>query len=581
MSFHPKILRFVFTLAVIAGVIFLAHQGYCYYEDPNEDGYCVILMRGDFTGGPQTLPNTSGFWTGLTYPVKALYTIKGDADWYGIFMTVGYGLLLFQIAQILPFIYSGLKKITSKWVAIVVICISAVLFSENLFLWQLTRLSLLLSGISFFKIWLNLNDTQHTRQYKWASYVFNVLCFSYAAFIRSEPAAVNFAVWLPLVMLDYINGTTLKKYVAFVPLLVVIGIIAFITNTPTNQADSNYLAFRKYQFSFFDYKQPAGTLNIRTAEDSMIYAAATTAFLSDSAKLNTAYFKRIGMMPMDKTPSALPYYFRNLSTGPGKIKKAWSKIATGSPAFLLFYWLCFLVGMVIIYITAKEKMFWYLLSQLWPVILFLGITTFMKMENRVLVPMMWCFLIQNLVWCFFLTGEKHISTKLASVLALIFVFVGLAIGKADTARVYNRWKLKQYEEAQADKLMQNINTRTEKIIVVNDNACSKLAIRPFKPRYVFTDKKIVCLNYFQLFWLAGYGPYMESVCGKSDLPGIVKALYEQKNNVLFISKPARMEMIKDYFGVLYHFNLPYTAVDATVNTNSNLKNSEAYLYRFI
>ena len=584
MSAASKLLRPLVTLIAIAGFLYLAHSGYSYYEDPNEDGYCAIIMRGDFTGGPEVLPNSSGFWTGLTYVVKGLFTLKPEFDWYGIFVGAGYALLIFQIAQIVPLLYSGLKKLTGKWITAIIFCSCAAFLSENLFLWQFMRLSMLLSCISMFSIWLSLKDEESSVTHKRTGYLFNVLCFTYAACLRPEPAVLNLAIWMPLALLDYINGASFKKYAAFILPVLIIGVVFFTVNHPVNEADSNYLAFRKYQFSFFDYKQPVSSLKINTPQDSMIYMAATTAFLSDSAKLNPAYFKRIGIMPMDKTPSSIPYYFKNLASAPGKINRAIEKILAASPGLTVFYFFCMLCGFLLVYNLAREKVLWYLLAQLWPILLFLGITSFMKMENRVLVPMMWCFLIQNLIWCSSLAGNKGISLKSVRVFTVISLLVILPAVKLDATKIYLRWHSKQHEEAEADKLVQKINAQPENILVINDNACSKFDIRPFKRRYSFIDKKVVCLNYFQLFWLARYGPYMQSVCGRSDLVGIVENLERRKKDVIFVSKVNRMEFIENYFQVLYNMNLPYDLVDTTATQIPDApgkKNSEVTLYRFI
>ncbi len=584
MSVEQKLFRPILTFIAIAGLLYLAHSGYCYYEDPNEDGYCAIIMRGDFTGGPDVLPNSSGLWIGLTYALKDLFQWKPGIDWYGVIVASGYCFLLFQISQLIPLIYSGLKKTAGKWLTIALLFCIAVFFSENLFLWQFTRLSLLLSGLSLFRIWMDIRAKENPAPYSRSSYLLNVICFTYAACLRPEPAVLNLVIWLPLAMLDYVNGASFKKYTAFIPPVLIIGLLSVIVNHPINEADSNYLAFRKYQFSFFDYKQPVSSLKINTAKDSMIYTAATTAFLSDSANLNTAYFKRVGILPMDKTPSSIPYYFHNLSSGPGKIKRALEKLTIGSPGLTIFYFLCMLCGFAVVYAGGRKKLLWYALSQLWPIFLFLGVTVFMKMENRVLVPMMWCFLIQNLVWCYNLANDNRVSSKMTTMFAIIIMLIAAPAVKLDASKIYSRWTAKKHEEKEADKLAVSIHSQTTHIIVINDNACSKFYIRPFKPSYSFPGKKIICLNYFQLFWLASYGPYMESVFGKRDLPGIMEALKQRKNDVTFVSKINRMEFIENYLKVVYNMDLPYAPVDTsaiTAGKTPGAKNSEVTLYRFI
>ena len=584
MSFNSKIIRPAIVLLVITGFILLACKGYVYYDAPNEDGYCAIIMRGDFTGKPQTLPNPTGIWVGLTYLIKDLYTIQPDIDWYSVFTAGGYCLLLFQLAQILPGLFAGLKKICGKWGAVVVLSGSALLFSWNLLLWQFTTMTLLLSSLALFKIWLNLRDTERPRLYKWSSYLFNALCFIYAAVMRSEPAALSLLLWFPLVLLDYSSHQSFKKYVVFLLPLLAVAVISVVINIPFNNTDNNYLAFRKYQFSFFDFKQPSTSLSISNPKDSIIMFAASTGFVSDTAKLNPAFFKRIGMMPMDKTPTAIPYYLRNMAAGPGKIRKACIKLMAACPGVALFYFFFLFAGIFFVYKAAPPKIIRYLFAQLWPIFLFLGITSFMKMENRVLVPMIWCALLQNLVWCAYLAGDKRISGKPATALVILFLLVILPAVKLDITRAGISWKMKRYEELQMDNLVQQINFRNEKIIEVNDNACSKFYLRPFKARYEFRGKKTVCLNYFQLFWLEGYGPYMESVCGKRNIPDIVAALYQRKNEVIFVSKVARMELIESYFKSVYNMDLPFENIEVISSppgkTNRE-KNIDANLYRFI
>ena len=576
--------RFQLIIALFASALFvlLACKGYCYYED-GEDPFFTMLFKGEFTGGPQNIPNSLGAWTALSYLFTGLFQWQNNFDWYGAALLFSYCLLVVQLVFIAPVIYGYAKKTGPGWFVLLFLLTSAALFSEQFFLWQLTRVSLLLSGIVIFRIMLNIADKEITPANKRGSYLFNIACFTFAALIRPEPPALNLVVWLPIAGLGILHGVPLKKYVVLVLPIVIITGLSLVLNTSFNQTDRNYIEFRKYQFSLFDFQQPISSLNMANEKDSIIFEVCHKPFFADDKQINQAFFKRVGILPLDKTVSSIPYYFKNLASGPAKIILGLQKLMAYNPGLSLLYVLYLFAGIVFVFYQAPQNLLWYLLSQLFPIVLSLAITALMKMENRVMVPLLWCFLIQNLAWCATLAPDTFKTAGKNAYAHLFIAALILPLFCLDGSKVQGRWKSKKAELVAVTKLANDINSMPEKVIVVNENSLSKFYLRPFDVQQRFIQKKPIVIENFMLYFLPGYKQYMQSVCGSSNIDDIIKFLELNKQNVLMLGQPEKMELLKSYVSIIYGIDFRYEKIEAVSAPQTKAKGTpnRNNLYRII
>jgi hypothetical protein len=566
----------IIALLVIVVFALLAWYGIIYYED-GEDSYLNVLSRGMLTGGPETMPNPFGVWVGLTHIITWLFEWKINFDWYAAFEAIGYGLLIFQLVRLAPVLYCYLEKIAGKVLAIFILVSCAIIFSENLFFWAFTRVSLLLTGISLLRIWLCITPEKDFASIPKGFLAFNLFCFAYAALIRSEPAALNLVVWLPLIGLGMLNGVPLKNYRVFLIHVVIVVAISVFLNIPFNKTDSSYLAYRRYQFSLLDFRQSANSIRALSEKDSMMYLASHKSFSSDSRKLTPEFLDKIGVMPMDKTPAAIPYYLKNLSSAPAKIRNGWGKLVGSNPGLGILYLILLVAGGLLIIYKVADKFKWYLLSQLFLLFLCLAVTSFMKMENRVLIPLLWCFIIQNLVWCYGLTKSSAMEMKTSAPVFLVTVVLLLPIVLIDGGKAYGRWCYKRKEDIEMSRLVAEVNTLPQKTIVINISGIWKFNLHPFEPVLQLHNKKPISFDNFIISFLPKYGPYMKSVCGSSDVEDIAKYLEQNKKDVLVISSTGRMELIKSYLEVVYGIMFNYEIADpGTLH-----KKNDVILYRLI
>ena len=581
VSYNNKRFKIIFSLLLIGLFALLAIKGCFYYED-GEDPYLVMLAKGEFAGGPQNIPNSFGVWIGLTYVLKCLFQCCAGLDWYAVLMTLGYSLLILQLIRIFPLLFDTTERFLSRWPAIVVLGGCAILFGEHFFLWQLTRLSFFLSGLAILNMWLDLLAKEPVGNYK-LKQAFHLLCFTYAGLIRLEPAVLNLVFWLPLMGLGLLNGVRIRNYLV---LLLPVGIIltlSFIVNTPFNKIDKDYLDFRRYQFSLLDFQQPVNTLKIADAKDSVIYYAAKKAFLCDRQQVNPAFFDRIGILPMDKTPRSIPYYLQNLSSAPAKIKISVFKLLAWNSGFTLLYFIFLITGGLVVYDNQRKNLGWYLLVQLYPIMLYLAITALMKMENRVLVPMMWCALLQSIIAISMLARE-NVKDRRPVLPVLLAMLIILPIVSFDSVKIFNRWNARKTETVEMGKLIESVSAKPEKYVVINGNTLGRLYPQPYNTPQLFRAKTPLSIDNFMLFLSPGYPVYMQSVCGTSDLRGVFQFMSAHKDEVLIIGQTSRMDLLQQYFKTVYDMPVLYrtdTITNAVTNTGLNRGRDKIYFYHLI
>lgn len=526
--------------------------GICYYED-HEDPYLTVLSQGNLTGGPQLIPNTLGVWFGITRLMLVAYQHSPGFDWYAVCLLLGYILLIYQLVSAVINLQYHLNG--SKSIAYALLLVLAITFSENLLLWQLTRLSLLLAGISMFNMWYGLTFS-NSKKILSAKFLFSLACFTYAGIIRIEPATLVLALCLPLFIISFLLDKKLKAYLPLLMPAFVIIALSVLVNTSFNNTDSKYLEFRKYQFSLFDFKQPSSSMRLESYRDSVIFNAATLAFVNDSQNINPAFFKRIGVLPLDKTVSSIPHYFQNLSSAPLKLKRSAFRILEANAGLVLIYFFTSLFIGHSFFKSGGKCFYGFTLAQLWAIALYVGVTSFMKMENRVLAPMLWCFILINFsFWVYLLPEEALTLRKTLKWKAFIILIVVAAV--IDGNNTYRHWGYRLEDKSQTNALFTKLNQRQEQIIVVGATFISRLHLQPFSQNAVLSGKKLVSIDNCFYWMLPGYAPYVERVCGTSDAVGAVRNFEIQKQNVLFASTQGRIDLMQQYFSAVYNMPLNF------------------------
>ncbi|HWB62640.1 MAG TPA: hypothetical protein VG603_03945 [Chitinophagales bacterium] len=544
------LLLVVYALAAING---------CFYYEEGTEPYFTILTRGDFTGRPESIPNPYGFWMGITHVMKYLYIINNNFDWYAFFLLIGYLMLLIQLKPIVAIVGHTYKANTPKWLFSASVIIGAFAFSQNLVVWQGTRMPLLLAGAALFNMFNTITKKAPASKKRILTQGWNTLCFIYAAISRNEPAMLAVGIFVPFFLITCWLKPKIKSYAWPVVSFLTIGGMAVLLNIPFNQTDAQYLAFRKYQFTLWDFKQPLQTLHLKTNADSVTIAAANTQFQNDTNRINTAFFHRIGLLPLDKTPASMPYYFENL-TGVGKKLKERSQRMFEHHYALIFLYLLLTIFIPLLYNGAKEAKRWYWLANTYFVAMYLGLAIFMKMESRLFVPMLWCFILQNLVWfSLFENGGNKPAPQLNSIKITAYLIILAIIAFGQIKLYINEFRFLKDREARSVELVKTVCALPQKIVVVGIDVLDKLHPRPFGKPFEKCGKSFVSVDNGIHYMLSTYAEYMKGLTGSSQTDSIMHFLYSQHQNVVYMVDINRERMIENYFKVNYNCPLIFPA----------------------
>jgi hypothetical protein len=191
----------------------------------------------------------------------------------------------------------------------------------------------------------------------------------------------------------------------------------------------------------------------------------------------------------------------------------------------------------------------------------------MKMENRVLVPMIWCYLLINLVWCVYLLPTQQVAGKK---IMCLFIALITASTICESLGIYHRWYLRQLDNYGMTRIFKRLEEQPQNIIVVNANYLAKLHLQPFKTETHLKNKKLVSIDNCFYYMLPAYASYMKTLCGSDEPVKVMECLKQQKENTVFISSPARIEMLKGYFNTVYNMPLDFKTDSASQRESNKL-----------
>ncbi|HWB62082.1 MAG TPA: hypothetical protein VG603_01135, partial [Chitinophagales bacterium] len=300
------------------------------------------------------------------------------------------------------------------------------------------------------------------------------------------------------------------------------------------------------------------TMQLNTPSDSIKLIAAVKAFWIDSEQINTAFFNKIGLLPMDKTPSAAPYYLRNLKPGLHKLIKAGRNIWAEYPGLVWAYFFFLFSGLWLIYRHNRAVFISSLFAQTWGIMLFTGITVLMKMETWVLAPMIWCAIMVNAIWCIkVLSGNGLVKSKALSLSigAGVMLSAVLLGGTVD----FMKWKSYRHELHTMDEIRQAVNKLPQHNVLASLSFMIRLHTQPFQPKPLY-NKSLICLDNWFLFLYPEFNTFMDREFGTAQPVKAMQALLAKRDDVVFVSTIDRADMMSRYFNTVHNMALNFSGV---------------------
>ena len=96
--------------------------------------------------------------------------------------------------------------------------------------------------------------------------------------------------------------------------------VSIFVNIPKTPEEAYYLKIRPYEFALTDFDRGSAEVYLQSKEDSVIFNSCVNFFFADSAKCNLPFFEKIGVIPLDKTPSSLARRILHFQFQQNKIK---------------------------------------------------------------------------------------------------------------------------------------------------------------------------------------------------------------------------------------------------------------------
>jgi hypothetical protein len=496
------------ALAIVIDIAFI-FADLSYYEE-GADTFIKNTLAGAFTGQPALPPFSFGAHFILSAIYLQFYKLFPSIPWYDIF-TLIYSCFAFFL------VFTALSLSSQSRSFLLVFILGVLLFLDNLFLIEVTRISLTIAlTCSFLLLHGKITLSPWLR-----TVVIFGLCLS--VFVRIESFILGTALMVPLV---FIYPESIKKIINILPAVALSLVLMVLLNYDWTERDAEYNDIREFQFVLLDYEVEENT-NYSNKKDSIAMAAAHAFFLNDPAIINTALLAKY-LPVLDKNPLHLNEYLFKTDFSLQSFKEKYYRLD------FKYIMLWILLGLYIVTLKIHGRISNKLMAFS---ILYLSILCciflFMKMENRILLPTF---------TGLFLVIFTH--TKIPSWHLVFYLIVLLVFHNLDSS------KYKEIQERYASYMqiaLLESELDTEAILVFDMHGVVWLGRKPFEN--IHFKHLLFSLDNALLFFTPEYKKYADKIFGEVS-SSIVYAKFTDQN-IYLIGMPPRIQIIHNYFTQVY------------------------------
>jgi len=517
-----------------------------YYEE-GTDSIWNATVSPLFKDQAEHILNTFGFHYGTSHILKWLYGLDADINWYG-WMIVGLQFLAFWNLWVW---YVGVRDRGSVhwgiWGLGGVVC--GLLLLNHFVLVQISRTAFLLSASSLLVLIDLYRDSE--RRLSGAQVVWQHFLFLMGILARPEP------VYLVVGIIGgyYVLLGEWQRWKGvvgiWIPVLGACILMGLLLNVPFDQQDRDYLAFRPYQFTLWDFEQEGMDLALENRQDSVIYKAAKLSFLSDKKHINLGFFERIGLRPLDKSPAYLLNYVQDWRYSLGKLRRVLGHYGTR------YQWL--VIGMCLLGLLSIVwgGVFWgrMLLFQLffWGTIMVLA--AFMKLEDRAFVPLLSIYGMLNLGVLMRAKGSYRLGRGIVLGIVLVLLLI-------DIQFFHQRWSYKVNRAYYFSLLKEELRSMPARKLVMDLRMLEGMFIGLPDRDGLGKQHSYYSVDNGIMYFYASYDRYMKSAFGGDDLGEIYLGMKATKESLLFVSHPSRMALFAAYMEAVYGETVIYKELPA-------------------
>lgn len=367
-----------------------------------------------------------------------------------------------------------------------------------------------------------------------------------------------------------------RKYIWFIILITGVTISVFNKRVYTED-DKRYESFRTYKYTILDFTQKNNKRLLLTKKDSVKLFCLQHAFFSDNdSLLSINTFKQLSIDKHNRID--LIFFLKSIIQKENLYRsfKIFNELVVYYNSIYLL-WLSILLAILIFLLEQKEYLLFrkVLMSFSFLLIFILFITIYIKMENRVLEPL----LIITLYYLFKLTDSviikntNNLSIKITTgVICIMLLYFD--------SEFYYKYKHRTNLHTQSQKFLSDWNmTNSDKLLIPDlfswEVFFSSAISNPTSVRNI----KLFSLDGGYLSMMENHLTYMNNIVKSNHFKDYIDYVVKNKQDIYFFGNDERIRLLQNYVLEVYNINLQF--VKSEQKPLINEQGSSGYMKLFL
>lgn len=535
-------------------------HGLCYaiwgiYYSEFSDRFFTAYVDGSFSGGfTKPIFYNYGFFTALSHLMAVGYNVLPQFNWYGIFGEVFMLLTTTGVAWLVYAFAHAFSK--QRWLILGFVVFLLPYWCYHVVLYRTTELAFLTCGIGILGLVFSYLPAvvKQVNRLKLARVFFTILLL-FSVFIRLEPTLMCTAIFLPYGL--WVVGSRSARIGLFKATLVVLPVYIgayMLYLGAIGPAEKVFRDTRVYTHTIWDFGQDEKLYTLSSAADSVKLEASKAYFISDEEMLSADFYHRIGIIPLEKSLGSIDGYFIGFNYRVLKAIDVWHGLLLTQPTFFIAYALALVSALFLLgYYREGKKLASLMGLQLWFLVILFAVTVFMKMELRVMAPLVTLNLVSLTLLPVLLLPKGWQANKASTwLLAItsIALLVPFVLKASELNQSANNYKLSN-KNIQAFKEELKQPQFKDRIIVFHSFAWQMLYGNLFDNNEFAQSTNFLAIDNGEMYMYPKFKQAMEACCGGHTIKHIVNYLLANKEQVVFVSDAARMDLMERYIETVY------------------------------
>jgi hypothetical protein len=553
-------LALVVTLFCFSFTYFIFGFYYVDYEGLFDALYSGKLTPGVPFGSIYFLANI-----GVSHLYSVLYTQYPQIEWLSwilySYLLIATFLGLYLVALVFP---RGMRLETK---VITLFVVYWLVFADHNVHFIFTRVSYMLCGLSLVSLIVLFPTRQALLQRKGLFLLLNVsVTLGVLTRVESGTATISLLLFFGWF---YLQNITQCIRLFFYPLLLTGALVAGITYQIKTSTDFYLQIEPDIELQYGERQNIKPLSDMRTHRDSTLYITAYSMMWSDPAVLSPTYLRSL-VRPEGFIYTDQRQWHRTL----GDLSSVFYRFR-----YLIMVWLLLALALFIQYpFSQRPDTLWYWLAFELSFFLLNTLQTYTaKINDRSFAPYISLFIFCHVILliCSF---RSRFSRKLYPIFVISFFLFFIHVIRLKTEARILQTDLARYV-SNLEKIKQVASGR---YLVLNSTSIDYLCLAnsPFHPFDFSAFKRVYITDGSMIPFIPYYRKYLERECkcNMYEFPGFWRYLQDNSANVVIVSEPKRMQIVRDYLMEIHKFSLPLSGIESIklqdVQRNENRGNPD-------